>query len=163
MVLVITSCDPAFKLLVDGYTNKQLTCDCGNVMLIGTSSMRDWVHVKLEGDFKIQPYSLDIEYSLNVAKDIQLWYNDTLIDNSLDISVRGKNQLGLRMLSHLKFPMHWARNDTIQLLPSDFILCNGKPVITDTIRFYCKPRKRKRNGSPARLDLQSSRSEYKHF
>ena len=62
IVLVITSCDPAFKLLVDGYNNKQLTCDCGNVMLIGTSSIRDWVHVKLEGDFKIQSDSLDIGY-----------------------------------------------------------------------------------------------------
>ena len=144
MTVLITSCDPSFKLIVDEYPDKRLACDCGYVILIGTSSTLDWVHVELEGDFTIQPDSLNIEYSLNGAKDIQLWYNDTLVDNRCKMQVDGKNRIGIRMLSMSGLPMHWRWKDTIQLQPSGFILCNGKHVITDTIRFYNKPRKRRK-------------------
>ena len=61
---------------------------------------------------------------------------DSLIDNYRPFTIQGKKQLRIRISADL--PLHWRRHATMNLLPSEFILCNGNPVLTDTISFNYK-------------------------
>jgi len=56
--------------------------------------------------------------------------------NQQSFQLSGKNRLSVRLIAD--YPLHYGRTGAIELLPSDFILCGGNPIITDTIRFEKK-------------------------
>ena len=131
----------AYSLLVDGNPEKQLLCNSGSVVLRGSSSLSDVVVMDLDGNFTIQLDSLNIKHPRNFTKDVRMFFylNDSLIENQRLIQMSGKNKLSIRLIAD--YPLHFGRVGAIELLPSDFILCAGNPIITDTIRFENKSRK----------------------
>ena len=137
-VSCITSCDTAYPLLVDGNPEKQLSCDRGRVVLRGSSSLSDVVAMDCDGYFTVQLDSLIIKHPRKYSKDVQVFFylNDSLIDNQQSFQLSGKNRLSVRLIAD--YPLHYGRTGAIELLPSDFILCGGNPIITDTIRFEKK-------------------------
>jgi len=138
------SCDMSYPLLVDGHQERRVSCDCGSVVLKGWSAISDCIEVNLEGDFTVNPDSLRFKHPVKITKDAQPYFyqNDRPVDSHQPFQVTGTNKL--RISLSVDLPLHWGRTGTIELLPSDFILCDGKPVITDTIRFACKPRKQRK-------------------
>ena len=136
MLGCVTSCDMSYPLLADGLLERRVSCDCGSVVLKGASALSDWIELSLDGNFMVMSDSLDINYP---RKSTDIYLNDSLIDNSQPLLINGKNKIGIRLSADL--PLHWGRTGRIQLLPSSFILCDGKPIIKDTINFTCKSKK----------------------
>ena len=144
----ITSCDMAYPLLVDGNPEKQLSCNSGSVVLRGSSSLSGMVVMDLDGNFTIQPDSLNIKHPRKFTKDVRMFFylNDSLIKNQQSFQISGKNRVRVRLIAD--YPLHYGRAGTIELLPSDFILCGGNPLITDTVRFENKFKKQRGSRAP---------------
>ena len=128
-----TSCDMSYPLLVDGHRENKLSCNCGTLVLKGASGLSDWIELHFDGNYMVIPDSIVIDYP---RKGTEFYFNDSLMDNCQPIQINGKNKLGIRL--SVGHPIHWGRKGTIKLLPSNFILCDGIPVITDTILFRIK-------------------------
>lgn len=131
---VLTSCDAPHSILVDNSKKREFQADCGCIVVTGSSGLSDWIIINFDGTFWVQPDSM--RYFRHSESTLSFSLNDSLIDNHQSFLVNGKKQL--RITVRAKLPLNWARKDTIKLLPSNFILCDGKPVITDTIRFNCR-------------------------
>lgn len=148
IITCITSCDMAYSLLVDGNPEKQLPCNSGSVVLRGSSSLSDVVVMDLDGNFTVQLDSLNIKHPRKFTKDVQVFFyrNDSLIENQRSFQMSGKNKLSIRLIAD--FPLHYGRTGAIELLPSDFILSGGNPLITDTVRFENKLKKQRGSRAP---------------
>jgi hypothetical protein len=72
---------------------------------------------------------------------IWIYLNDSLINHKDSISIKGEDKLKINFKG---LPIHYQlrrKNDigqTIKIIPSNFIRCNGTPILTDTILFWVK-------------------------
>ena len=144
IISCITSCDIVYPLLVDGNPEKQLSCDGNSVVLRGASSFSDVVVMDLDGNFTVQLDSLNIKHPRNFVKDFRMFFycNDSLIEKQKSFQMSGKNKLSIKLIAD--YPLHFGVIGAIELLPSDFILCGGNPLITDTVRFENKKNRRRK-------------------
>ncbi|MBR6286160.1 MAG: hypothetical protein IKR18_04110 [Bacteroidaceae bacterium] len=131
----LASCDTAHRLLVDDHQEKRITCECGTIVIMGASIINDYISVIFEGSFTVNPNSLIIKKN---TKTIQanLYLNGNPIDSHKPFAVRDKDKLSIHISDIL--PMHLGKTGILNLCPSNFIMCNEKPLITDTIRFTYK-------------------------
>ena len=135
---LLASCDISYTLLVDKKTKHVISSDCGSIVITGRSSLSDWIKLDFCGDFLVLPNSMKLRDSLDstLYSGFTFILEDSLIDNYRPFTIQGKKQLRIRISADL--PLHWRRHATMNLLPSEFILCNGNPVLTDTISFNYK-------------------------
>ncbi|MBR1448474.1 MAG: hypothetical protein IJ588_07005 [Prevotella sp.] len=138
LLLCFTSCEASYHLLVDGKPNQEIAVDCGKVVITGFSALSDRIEMSLDGDFWVNPDSLAVVHRLEriSPENTTLYLNNSPIDDSHPFPAHGKNQLCIRV--SLELPLHYGKTGAMQLLPSKFVLCNDKPVISDTICFMYK-------------------------
>ncbi len=143
-----TSCDIGTNLLVNGHPELRLVNDCGGITMTGFAFEPDRIKIEFNGKFSVCTDSLRIKKrGIPVPDSEIMFYLDSVeLKDKRPFSLDGKSVL--RIFIRQIPSLNYGRNGTIELLPSNFILCNGKPVINDTINFNCKLIKRKRSSSP---------------
>lgn len=134
----ITSCDISTKLLVNGYQDIRLVNDCGGITITGLAFEPDRIKFEFDGNFSICTDSLRLKKRKTPVPETEIMFylNGIELEGHRHFSIE---ENGVLQIFIRQFPsLNYGRIGTIELLPSNFILCNGKPVITDTIRFSCK-------------------------
>ena len=140
----LTSCDIGTTFLVDGNPEFRLTKSCGDITMTGVAFEPDQIKVEFDGDFKVCPDSIKVRKRGVPTPDSEIMFtlDGVELKDRSPVLIDGK---GVFQINIRQYPsLNYGRTGTIELLPSDFILCDGKPVITDTIRFACKPRKQRK-------------------
>lgn len=143
MSLLITffciSCDIPFPLIIDGQKDIVLSDECGTIAISGASfSTSVWFTCTFKGKYHINADSLKIK---------ALFSGDTITDCLLKLNkeklrekkfyINGNDTLDFSCDLLPKKPDH-VTTKKILILPSRFITCEGKPVITDTIVIQLK-------------------------
>ena len=151
--LCLVGCD-VFRIL-DGLPVKYQS-ECGEVEVSAIIMSQAPFHVsagfQLNGEYTIQPDSLRFYVHHKAVKDTDI--KITLFHNGMHEVKRPsqivKGDKGLVLSISMTFD--WQPGDTVDIdtcymafLPSDFIMCNGKRIIADTIRFkFTEPPKQRR-------------------
>jgi len=145
IVLLLASCDVGSKFYINNQPDITLQGDCGTIQISGFSLGTDEINLKFNGDFLVNLDSLKVLYNWHEVPDIYLYYlhNDRMVSyvcRNLHLEGEEKLRISMRHIVSLNF----LKKGTIAFLPSNFILCNGKPVLTDTLRFSIPAKSKKR-------------------
>ena len=145
MLAAIYGCDMAYRMTANGELAYRSHSKCGNIVITGISgTAADYIYMCIYGDFMLYPDSLRI---LRTPHDenqvIWVYLGDSLINHKDSISIEreGKLKIGFKGL-----PIHYGVGSrdyvddrrTIKISPSNFIRCNGKSILTDTVLFWVK-------------------------
>ena len=131
-----------YRMTANGDLAYRSHSECGDIVVTGISFGTDCIYMCFNGDFMLYPDSLRIlrkPYDENQV--IWIYLNDSLINHKDSISIKGEGQLKINFKG---LPIHYQirRKDdigqTIKIIPSNFIRCNGTPILTDTILFWVK-------------------------
>ena len=136
LVCLLTACDTSIPLSDSG---KRYATDCGTITLscskFGSSI---FFTQKFEGSFWVQPDSLKIEFSPKFVGMRNLTYSTGSEDRKNGDSFQvTNNYVGIRFTVFSETPVN-LDTVTMVVLPCDYILCNDKPLLTDTIRIRLK-------------------------
>jgi len=140
LVFFCVSCDVSTPFVIDGQKEYVLSGECGTIKIRGSSfpSTPILIACTFNGEYHINTDSLKMEAIPNefAVTDVRFQFNlkdftgteiDTKVGETLSIRFNVKSETPLR------------RSDvTVLILPSNFITCEGKPIITDTIRIQLK-------------------------
>ncbi|MCD7935625.1 MAG: hypothetical protein LUG98_02060 [Tannerellaceae bacterium] len=131
----IFSCDPGKRLAVNGQKDYYLFSDCGNMSLRSHWSMqRLFVVFQLDGTFDVYPDSLKLGFYPDTLQTagIDFYVNKGMVPGNEVIHV--ENGI-VKMVHRGDFYAITKDRSTKRffILPCNFIMCNGKPLITDTI------------------------------
>ena len=135
-------CNMAYRMTANGELAYRSHSECGDIVVTGISQGTDCIYMCFNGDFMLYPDSLRIlrkPYDENQV--IWIYLNDSLINHKDSISIKGEGKLEINFKG---LPIHYQlkRKDdigqTIKIIPSNFIRCNGTPILTDTILFWVK-------------------------
>ena len=135
-------CNMAYRMTANGELAYRSHSECGDIVITGISQGTDCIYMCFNGDFMLYPDSLRIlrkPYDENQV--IWIYLNDSLINHKDSISIKGEDKLKINFKG---LPIHYQlrRKDdigqTIKIIPSNFIRCNGTPILTDTILFWVK-------------------------
>ncbi len=142
MLAALYGCEAAYRMTANGEFAYRPHSECGTIVITGISAAdTDHIYMCMNGDFMLYPDSLRIlrtPYDENQATRILL--SDSLISQKDSISIKGEGKLEINFRGGL--PIHYGdrRKDyigrTIKISPSNFIRCNGKPILTDTVLFW---------------------------
>lgn len=144
VLLWFTSCDIGTYLLVNGNRQLQLVNEGDSITITGRTLDPDIIKIEFNGNYSVYTDSLRLKKRGRPVFDSEIDYylNHVALKDKQQFSLEGKGVLEIYVR---QIPaLNYGRIGTIELLPSNFILCNGKPVITDTICFNCEPRKPKK-------------------
>ena len=124
---------PVAQLLLNEKPEYTYSSNCGFVTISGSSGLSDSFTIILDGDFSINLDSLSLKHRITYTPELDIHFyinNDVVNNDHQTVIINGKNELMILIRNQL--PLHWGKA-TLELFPSSFITCNGKPVITDTI------------------------------
>lgn len=143
MVSGLVSCDISYELLVNGSRKYSLSAGCGSVVFSGRT-FSDKIFAEFDGDFIVYPDSFKFRWcKFSTTADTLIFSvqdmdnldaeSQTIQDTGKPLAISGRKRLTvyIRKLP----PLNLASRGTVELFPSNFILCDGQPVITDTIVF----------------------------
>ena len=142
ILAALYGCDIAHRMTANGELAYRSHSECGDIVITGISFMTDCIYMCINGDFMLYPDSLRIlrtPYDENQVIWIDL--GDSLINHKDSISIEGEGKLKIGFKG---LPIHYADRSkdsvgrTIKISPSNFIRCNGKPILTDTVLFWVK-------------------------
>lgn len=147
LLVCLVSCDISTRLQVNGSPEHCIVNDCGDIIIAGMAFEPDRISFVCDGNFCIYGDSLKLKKNgLNVPiSTINFYLNNDKYKDWHRISINGKNKLEIHISQDPS--LNYGKTGFIELLPSDFIQCNGKPVITDTIHFACKSKEISGDGS----------------
>ena len=149
VVVSLSSCDIGTSLYVNDKPCITLQGDCGTIEITGSTLATERIKLKFDGDFIVNLDSLKVLYNWHEVPDLYLNYlhNDKQVSyQERCIHIEGKDNLHI-LMRHI-VSLNYLKTGTIEILPSNFILCNGEPMIADTIRFSFPPKsKRKKKDS----------------
>jgi hypothetical protein len=142
----IYSCDVSKPIMVNGEAAYCLNAECGKVCVRASKfSSSYFFSINLHGSYLINPDSLKIGFypkSLSIKNtDFGIYFSefgnrsdDQRINISNPISINDK-VISFNFL--IQSDVAYSYDTTkIFILPCNFILCNNKPVITDTINIH---------------------------
>jgi hypothetical protein len=142
ILAALYGCDMVYRMTANGDIAYRSHSECGKIVITGISgTAADHIYMCMNGDFMLYPDSLRIlrtPYDENQVTRIYL--GDSLISQKDSISIEGEGKLEINFRGGL--PIHYGdrRKDyigrTIKISPSNFIRCNGKPILTDTVLFW---------------------------
>ena len=144
-LLSLLSCDTGFTLPLD---NNKFSYDIhlSENRMVKVSSMyfNGWyyLHFNLKGEYVMNPDSLRLHFydkNIKVGKSFPFSGTDTYKANNTHV----KNKI---ISVQLRFERRDKRvEDSLALfvLPSDFIMCNDKRILTDSLRIVLRKVKRK--------------------
>ena len=144
-LLSLQSCDIGFILPLD---NNKFSHDIylSENRMVKVSSMyfNGWYYLlfDLKGDYVLNPDSLRLDFcdkNIKVGKSFPFSGTNTYKDNNTHV----KNKI-------ISIQLRYERQDkgnedslALSILPSDFLMCNEKRVLTDSLRIVLKKAKRK--------------------
>lgn len=138
--LCLISCDISTPFIIDGEKEYVVSTDCGAIKIRGTSmqTFPILLNCKFQGKYHINIDSLKMEV---LPKNINITSINFLLNNkeTFEKVIETKADESLTLEFNLESSIPFQRSEaTILILPSKFITCEGKPIITDTIRIRPK-------------------------
>jgi len=140
LILCCASCDKSTPLIIEGNKAHVISTECGNIKITGATMFHEHIFCELNGNFTIKFDSLNIQIVPNTIEVVNLtfFYNDKEITNWAEImNINGTEKISIRF-DYKSDASFNKKSILILLLPSNFITCEGKPIITDTIRIQLK-------------------------
>jgi hypothetical protein len=139
LVFLLSSCDMSVPISINNGKDMRIDTDCGKITL-ASSKFGGLILFgqKFEGSFWVQPDSLKIEFSPKVVGMKDLICSMGGEDRK---NIDGFHVNNDYVTIHFKIFSETPVNlDTVTMLvlPCDYILCNDKPLLTDTIRICLK-------------------------
>lgn len=144
-LLSLQSCDTGFTLPLD---NNKFSHDIhlSENRMVKVSSMyfNGWyyLHFNLKGEYVLNPDSLRLDFcdkNIKVGKSFPFSETDTYKANN----TRVKNRIISVKLGYERQDKRVEDSLALSILPSDFLMCNEKRVLTDSLRIVLKKVKRK--------------------
>ena len=145
VLAALYGCDMAYRMTANGELAYRSHRECGDIVITGISIVTDQIYMCMNGDFMLYPDSLRIlrtPYDENQVTRIYL--GDSLINHKDSIFIEGEGKLEINLTVGALPPIHYGDRSkdcigrTIKISPSNFIRCNGKPILTDTVLFWVK-------------------------
>lgn len=144
-LLSLLSCDTGFTLPLD---NNKFSHDIhlSENRMVKVSSMYfgGWYYLlfNLKGDYVLNPDSLRLNFcdkSIKVGKSFPFSGTNTYKNNNTHV----KNRIISVKLGYERQDKRVEDSLALSILPSDFLMCNEKRVLTDSLRIVLKKAKRK--------------------
>ena len=144
-LLSLQSCDIGFTLPLD---NNKFSHDIhlSENRMVKVSSMyfNGWYYLlfDLKGDYVLNPDSLRLDFcdkSIKVGKSFPFSETNTYKANNTHV----KNRIISVKLGYERQGKGGEDSLVLSILPSDFLMCNEKRVLTDSLRIVLKKVKRK--------------------
>ena len=139
LIFCCISCDNSQSFVIDGEKEYVLSNECGTITIQGSSfSTFVMVGCTFNGKYYVNTDSLKIEAASNGEEITDIHFRLSNEDfTGKEIETKGGEKFTLSF--HLKSTVPYQKSTgTILLLPSNFITCEGNPIITDTIRIQLK-------------------------
>ena len=144
MLAALYGCEAAYRMTANGEFAYRPHSECGKIVITGISgAAADHIYMCFYGDFMLYPDSLRIlrtPYDENQVT--QIYLGDSLINHKDSIFIEGEGKLEITISGGALPPIHYGDRSkdcigrTIKISPSNFIMCNGKPILTDTVLFW---------------------------
>ena len=136
LILCCVSCDKSTPFIIDGQKEYVLSGECGTIKIKGSSlpTMPILIGCTFNGQYHINTDLLKMEAVPNgiVVTDVRFQFN---LQDFTETEIETKAGETLTIWFNLQSETPFRRSDvTVLILPSNFITCEGKPIITDTIR-----------------------------
>lgn len=144
-LLSLLSCDTGFTLPLD---NNKFSHDIhlSENRMVKVSSMYfgGWYYLlfNLKGDYVLNPDSLRLDFcdkSIKVGKSFPFSETNTYKANNTHV----KNRIISVKLGYERQDKRVEDSLALSILPSDFLMCNEKRVLTDSLRIVLRKVKRK--------------------
>ena len=144
-LLSLLSCDTGFTLPLD---NNKFSHDIhlSENRMVKVSSMyfNGWYYLlfNLKGDYVLNPDSLRLHFcdkNIKVGRSFPFSETNTYKNNNTHV----KNRILLIQLRYERQDKGDEDSLALSILPSDFLMCNDKRVLTDSLRIVLKKAKRK--------------------
>ena len=144
-LLSLLSCDTGFTLPLD---NNKFSYDIplSENRMVKVSSMyfNGWyyLHFNLKGEYVMNPDSLRLDFydkNIKVGKSFPFSGTNTYKANNTHV----KNRIISVKLGYERQGEGGEDSLALSILPSDFLMCNEKRVLTDSLRIVLKKVKRK--------------------
>ncbi len=144
-LLSLLSCDTGFTLPLD---NNKFSHDIhlSENRMVKVSSMYfgGWyyLHFNLKGEYVLNPDSLRLDFcdkNIKVGKSFPFSETNTYKANNTHV----KNRIISVKLGYERQDKRVEDSLALSILPSDFIMCNEKRVLTDSLRIVLRKVKRK--------------------
>ena len=144
-LLSLLSCDTGFILPLD---NNKFSHDIylseNRMVKVSSIYFGGWYYLSfnLKGDYALNPDSLRLDFcdkNITVWKSFPFSETDTYKANN----TRVKNRIISVKLGYKRQDKRVEDSLALSILPSDFLMCNEKRVITDSLRIVLKKAKRK--------------------
>lgn len=141
ILAALYGCEAAYRMTANGELAYRSHSECGDIVITGISALTDGIYMCMNGDFMLYPDSLRIlrtPYDEN--QETWIYLGDSLINHKDSISIEGEGKIEIKFKGGL--PIHYGDRSkdfigrTIKISPSNFIMCNGKPILTDTVLFW---------------------------
>lgn len=141
-VFCMVSCHKSKPYVIDGHEARILHSECGRITVMGLTLFHEHIIAELDGNFTITPSAFNIQLipdNVEVA-NLTFFHNDIEVtDLTQAIEVNGTETEKISIRFDYNSDSYFDRNSVlILLLPSKFIMCEDKPIITDTIKVKLK-------------------------
>ena len=144
-LLSLQSCDTGFTLPLD---NNKFSHDIhlseNRMVKVSSIYFGGWYYLSfnLKGDYVLNPDSLRLDFcdkSIKVGKSFPFSGTNTYKNNNTHV----KNKIISVQLRYERQDVGDEDTLALSILPSDFIMCNEKRVLTDSLRIVLRKVKRK--------------------
>ena len=144
-LLSLLSCDTGFTLPLD---NNKFSHDIhlseNRMVKVSSIYFGGWYYLSfnLKGDYVLNPDSLRLDFcdkSIKVGKSFPFSGTNTYKNNNMHV----KNKIISVQLRCERQDKRVEDSLALSILPSDFLMCNEKRVLTDSLRIVLKKAKRK--------------------
>lgn len=140
LILCCVSCDVSTPFIIDGQKEYVLSGECGTIKIRGSSLPTHSILIgcTFNGKYHINTDFLKMEAIPNEVAVTNVRFQFNLKDfTGTEIETEAGETLTIWF--DLKSETPFQRSEvTVLILPSNFITCEGKPIITDTIRIQLK-------------------------
>jgi len=140
LILCCASCDKSTPFVIDGQKEYVLSGECGNIKIRGSSlpTYPILIGCTFNGKYHVNIDSLKMEAIPNEVAVVNVRFQLNLKDFT-EKKIETKTGETLTIWFNVESATPFRRSEvTILILPSNFITCEGKPIITDTIRIQLK-------------------------
>lgn len=135
LVSFFTSCEGTKRFFINGKREYVVSTECGEILISGSTFTGQPLHLgfMFKGKYHIMTDSLKIAHEYNDVKvsDMKFQFNhEEIRDKEFDANPGEP----LLLTFGLKYGPTQRAGNTLLILPSNFITCEGKQIITDTLR-----------------------------
>ena len=144
-LLSLQSCDTGFTLPLDNNKfNHDIHLSENRMVKVSSMYFGGWYYLSfnLKGDYVLNPDSLRLDFcdkSIKVGKSFPFSGTNTYKNNNTHV----KNKIISVQLRYERQDKKVEDSLALFVLPSDFIMCNEKRVLTDSVRIVLRKVRRK--------------------